>query len=186
VTLATSRWWPLATRQRHARGLINAASTTHQLPATMTGGVIRETGDAGVISIESELPVPDLADGQCLVKNQYAGLNFIDTYHRSGLYARDLPFVGGQEGAGIIVATTPKAEAKGLREGDRVAYNSFFSYAEYTAVPGAKLLPVPDAVPLDIATALVSLVLYTRLGGAVSAAWLIRTLFTPHPRWCRA
>ena len=50
---------------------------------------------------------------------------------------------------------TPKAAAMGLKEGDRVAYNSFFSYAEYTAVPAAKLLPVPDAVPLDVATALV-------------------------------
>lgn len=43
----------------------------------------------------------------------------------------------------------------GLKEGDRVAYNSFFSYAEYTPVPATKVLPVPDGVSLDIATALV-------------------------------
>ena len=63
----------------------------------------------------------------------------------------------------------------GLKEGDRVAYNSFFSYAEYTAVPAAKLLPVPDAVPLDVATALVVQVplpppppIYLRAHGAVN------------------
>ena len=102
--------------------------------ATMSAAMIRETGDAGVIKFETDVPVPELADGQCLVKNTYAGLNFIDTYHRSGLYARDLPFVGGQEGAGVVAAVTPKAAAMGIKEGDRVAYNSFFSYAEYTAV----------------------------------------------------
>lgn len=111
-------------------------------------------GDANAWSVES-MPVPTLQDGQCLVKNTYSGLNFIDTYHRSGLYKRDLPFVGGQEGAGVVVATTPKAQAMGMAAGARVAYSSFFSYAEYTAVPAAKLLPVPDAVPLDVATALV-------------------------------
>jgi NADPH2:quinone reductase len=45
---------------------------------------------------------------QVLVKNEFAGINFIDTYHRSGLYKRDLPFVGGQEGAGVIAQVTPK------------------------------------------------------------------------------
>ena len=49
-----------------------------------------------------------IADGQVLVKNEYAGINFIDTYHRSGLYKRDLPFIGGQEGGGKIAAVTPK------------------------------------------------------------------------------
>ena len=64
---------------------------------------------------------------QVLVKNQYAGLNFIDTYHRSGLYARELPCALGQEGAGVIDVVTPKAAEMGLKVGDRVAYNSFFS-----------------------------------------------------------
>ena len=50
---------------------------------------------------------------------------------------------------------TLQAAELGLKEGDRVAYNSFFSYAEYTPVPAAKVLPVPDGVSLDIATALV-------------------------------
>lgn len=79
------------------------------------------------------------------------GINFIDTYHRSGLYHRALPFIGGQEGGGYVAATTPKAE-QFIKEGDRVAYSSIFqTYCEYTAVPAAKVLPVPDGVPLDVA-----------------------------------
>mmetsp|Transcript_28057 Transcript_28057/g.50971 ORF Transcript_28057/g.50971 Transcript_28057/m.50971 type:complete len:643 (-) Transcript_28057:240-2168(-) len=126
------------------------------VPKTMRAAVIRETGSADVIQVEEDVPVPsELADGQVLVQNAFAGLNFIDTYHRSGMYARELPFIGGQEGAGVVAVVTPKASAMGIKQGDRVAYSSFFSYAEYTAVPAAKLLPVPESVPLDVATALV-------------------------------
>jgi len=121
----------------------------------MAASVLREVGGPEAMKLETDYPVPELSDGQVLVKNQYAGLNFIDTYHRSGLYARELPCALGQEGAGVIDVVTPKAAEMGLKVGDRVAYNSFFSYAEYTAVPAAKILPVPDGVPLDIATALV-------------------------------
>lgn len=90
-----------------------------------------------------------------MVKNQFAGINFIDTYHRKGLYARDLPFVGGQEGGGVVAAVSPEAAAQGIKEGDRVAYSVFGSYAQYTAVPASKLLPVPDGIGLDVATACV-------------------------------
>jgi NADPH2:quinone reductase len=70
--------------------------------------VVHETGPASALKIEKAWPVPTIADGQVLVKNEYAGINFIDTYHRSGLYKRDLPFIGGQEGGGKIAAVTPK------------------------------------------------------------------------------
>lgn len=93
--------------------------------------------------------------GQVIVKNEFAGINFIDTYHRSGLYARDLPFVGGQEGGGTVAAVSDEAAAQGIKVGDRVAYSVFGSYAEYTAVPAAKLLPVPESVSLDVATSCV-------------------------------
>merc|ERR1719238_2101920 len=68
--------------------------------------MIHETGDASVLNVEDDVYVMPLADGECLVKNAYAGLNFIDTYHRSGLYPRDLPFIGGQEGAGVVQGMT--------------------------------------------------------------------------------
>lgn len=117
--------------------------------------MVRETGDADALKYETDFPSPTLKEGGVIVKNEYAGINFIDTYHRSGLYARDLPFVGGQEGGGTVAAISDEAKAMGVKEGDRVAYSVFGSYAEYTAVPAAKLLPVPDSVGLDVATSCV-------------------------------
>ena len=88
---------PFQTQRRHMSSV----------PASMKALVIKETGDASVMKLE-DWPVPKIADGQVLVKNEFAGINFIDTYHRSGLYKRDLPFIGGQEGGGTIAAVTPK------------------------------------------------------------------------------
>jgi len=117
--------------------------------------VVRETGDAHALKVETDYPTPQLGPGDVIVKNEYAGINFIDTYHRKGLYARDLPFVGGQEGGGTVAAVSDEAAAQGIKVGDRVAYSVFGSYAEYTAVKAAKLLPVPDSVGMDVATSCV-------------------------------
>jgi NADPH2:quinone reductase len=117
--------------------------------------VVRETGDAHALKVEDDFPTPQLSPGGVIVRNSYAGINFIDTYHRKGLYARDLPFVGGQEGGGVVAATSPEADRDGIKVGDRVAYSVFGSYAEYTSVPASKLLPVPDGIGLDVATACV-------------------------------
>jgi len=125
------------------------------VPETMRAAVVREVGDAHALKVETDFPVPKVGDGQVLVKNQFAGINFIDTYHRKGMYPRDLPFVGGQEGGGVVAAVSPQAAADGVKVGDRVAYSVFGSYAEYTAVPAAKLLPVPDGVGVDVATSCV-------------------------------
>jgi NADPH:quinone reductase len=117
--------------------------------------VIRETGDANVMKVEYDFPTPDLKAGQVIVKNEYAGINFIDTYHRKGLYPRDLPFVGGQEGGGTVAAVSDEAAASGIKVGDRVAYSVLGTYCEYTAVPAAKLLPVPEGIGIDVATSCV-------------------------------
>lgn len=77
--------------------------------------MVRETGNAEVLKVESDFPTPTMGPGQVIVKNQFAGINFIDTYHRSGLYARDLPFVGGQEGGGTVAAVSEEAAAQGIR-----------------------------------------------------------------------
>jgi len=117
----------------------------------MRAAMIRETGPSSVMKVEN-IPVPKLKPGQVLVRNKFAGLNFIDTYHRSGMYKRDLPFIGGQEGSGIVAEVTPEAE-QFCKVGDRVAYTILQTYCEYSAVPGAKIIPVADNVPLDVATA---------------------------------
>lgn len=117
--------------------------------------MVRAVGDADALQLETDFPVPKLQPGGVIVKNEFAGINFIDTYHRKGLYARELPFIGGQEGGGTVAAVSPEAAASGIQVGDRVAYSVFGSYAEYTAVPASKLLPVPDSVSLDVATSCV-------------------------------
>ena len=94
--------------------------------------VVREVGDADALKLETDFPTPSVPKGGVVVKNEFAGINFIDTYHRKGLYKRDLPFVGGQEGAGVVAAVSDDASEQGIKVGDRVAYSVFGSYAEYT------------------------------------------------------
>jgi NADPH2:quinone reductase len=102
-------------------------------------------------------PVP--GPGEALVKLDYAGINFIDVYMRSGHYARShtyktpLPMVIGMEGGGTVAALG--AGATGVAVGDRVAYCIVRgAYAEYAAVPAWKLVKVPSDVPLPVATTL--------------------------------
>lgn len=125
------------------------------LPPTMKAAVVREVGDASALKMEKDFPTPKLEAGKVIVKNEYAGINFIDTYHRKGLYARDLPFVGGQEGGGTVAEVSPEAAAEGIKVGDKVAYSVFGSYAQYTSVPTGKLLPVPDGIDMGVATSCV-------------------------------
>lgn len=107
----------------------------------MKAVVVRQLGDASALSVEADFEFDDtLEEGQVVVKNEYAGLNFIDTYYRSGLYKQAVPFVAGQEGGGEIVKTS----STDLKVGDRVVYMSFGSYAEYTKVKAEKCIKVPD------------------------------------------
>ncbi len=81
-----------------------------------------------------------------------AGVNFIDTYHRSGLYPLDLPTGLGLEGAGTVVAVGSEVTSRNV--GDRVAWAGVRgSYATYLAAPEEQVVPVPDDVPLESAAA---------------------------------
>ncbi|MDH4076819.1 MAG: quinone oxidoreductase [Acidimicrobiia bacterium] len=99
-----------------------------------------------------ELPDPEPGPGQLLVDLAAAGLNFIDTYMRSGLYPRPVPFVLGNEGAGTVTAVGP--DVTGFAVGDRVAWTGVIgSYATKVLVPVAQALAVPAGVDLDVACA---------------------------------
>lgn len=99
-----------------------------------------------------ERPEPEPAAGEVLVKVAYAGVNFIDTYHRGGLYKLPLPATIGSEGAGIVESVGDGVTQ--FKPGDRVAYAmARGSYAEYHSVPAVQLVKVPDAVALDTAAA---------------------------------
>ncbi len=113
--------------------------------------VIRNLGGPEVLQYE-DVDSPDPGPGEVLVANSAAGLNFIDTYHRTGLYPMDLPFVPGLEAAGTVVEVGEGVEA--FSPGDRVAYSSSIgAYAERSTVEVAKLVPVPDGVATDTAAA---------------------------------
>jgi NADPH2:quinone reductase len=95
---------------------------------------------------------PQPAAGQVLVKLAASGVNFIDTYHRSGLYKIPLPGVLGMEGAGTVEALGEGVTS--LKVGDPVAWAmSRGSYAEYAAVPAQFLVKVPDGLDLKQAAA---------------------------------
>jgi NADPH:quinone reductase len=93
-----------------------------------------------------EIPVPQPKANEAVVKLAASGVNFVDVYFREGRYkAAVLPFVLGQEGAGVI--TDVGAEAKSVKVGDRVAWTGVQgAYAEYAAVPADRLVPIPQAV----------------------------------------
>ncbi len=113
---------------------------------------IHRTGGPEVLSWE-EVPTPEPAAGQLLVELHAAGLNFIDTYHRSGLYQVDLPMTPGAEGSGTVIAVG--AGTPGFAPGDRVAWVGVpGSYSQQLLVPAASALRIPEGVSLDIATAL--------------------------------
>ncbi|GAA0670638.1 quinone oxidoreductase [Streptomyces thermocarboxydovorans] len=100
----------------------------------------------------TDLPRPEPAPGHVVVRNEAVGLNFIDVYFRDGTYPADYPFVPGQEAAGTVTAVGEGVT--GLAPGDRVAYaTQLGAYAEYTAVPGHKLVPVPGEIALTDAAA---------------------------------
>lgn len=83
--------------------------------------------------------------GQVRVRNTAVGLNFIDTYQRSGLYAMPMPFTLGSEGAGVVEAVGPKV--KDLKAGDRVAYSGpVGAYAEVLLRPADRMVKVPPGI----------------------------------------
>ncbi len=100
----------------------------------------------------AETEVPEPGPGQVLVRVVAAGVNFIDTYQRGGLYPMDLPFTPGLEGAGFVESRA--SDVTDLEIGARVAWPATLgSYAQFAAVPADRLVPVPDAVDLDLAAA---------------------------------
>ena len=112
---------------------------------------IEQPGDAGALRY-ADFPRPEAAAGQVLVKLAAAGVNFIDTYQRSGLYKVPLPAVLGMEGAGTVEALGPNVG--GFKVGDPVAWAmSRGSYAEFAAVPAQFLVKVPAGLDLRQAAA---------------------------------
>ena len=108
---------------------------------------VNEHGGPEVLAFV-DVDTPCIGEGEVLVKIESAGINFIDTYQRSGLYQIPLPSTLGLEAAGTVVETG--ANVAGLNIGDRVAYtNVAGAYAEFAAVPADKLVAIPEGISFD-------------------------------------
>ena len=112
---------------------------------------IHETGGPDVMQIE-DLILESPGPGMVRVANRAIGLNYIDTYHRSGLYPLPLPTGIGMEAAGVVEAV---GEGVDLAVGDRVAYCSagFGAYAEAINLPAVRLVRLPEGISEEVAAA---------------------------------
>ncbi|MDI1366353.1 MAG: quinone oxidoreductase, partial [bacterium] len=120
-----------------------------------------------------DLPVPTPGPGEILIRHQAIGLNFIDTYHRSGLYPVALPAVLGLEAAGVVEALGDGVTR--FEIGDRVAYNGALgAYSEAAVVPADRAVKVPDAISLETAAA--------ALLKGMTAEFLVRRCFHVKPQ----
>ena len=114
---------------------------------------ITETGGPEVMRWE-DVEVGDPGEGQARIRHTAVGVNYIDTYHRSGLYPLPLPTGLGSEAAGVVEAVGPGVTV--VKPGDRVAYagGGPGSYAEGRLIPAAVLVPIPDGVTDQTAAAI--------------------------------
>jgi NADPH2:quinone reductase len=112
---------------------------------------VHDVGGPEVLVLE-ETPGPAPGPKDALVRLSAAGVNFIDIYHRTGLYPLPLPFTPGNEGAGVVEAVGP--EVTEVRPGDRVAFAmATGAYAEQAVVPAWRLVPIPERIGFEAAAA---------------------------------
>jgi len=101
-------------------------------------------GGPEVLQFE-DVPVGEPGQGQVRVRHTAIGVNFVDTYQRSGLYPMQLPQIGGNEGAGVVEAVGPGVTD--LKKGDRIAYTGLpGSYCEARVVPAERLVKLPEGI----------------------------------------
>ena len=116
---------------------------------------INDAGGPEVLKLK-DIKLSDPKSGEVLINQKAIGLNYIDTYHRSGLYPVPLPSGIGLEGAGIIEKVGP--DTNGFREGDKVTYAAapIGSYASHRIYPTKSLIKVPEGIDLEIVAAIMT------------------------------
>src|SRR5579864_5556241 len=131
---------------------------------------IHKTGHPEVLEWE-EVEVGDPGPGQVKISQEAAGLNFIDVYHRTGLYKQNLPFTPGVEGAGTIEAVGP--DVTNVKKGDRVAYaGPIGGYAEERLIDADRVVKLPKSISCEQAAGMM-------LQG-MTAQMLLRSVFPVH------
>ena len=114
---------------------------------------VHEYGGPDALKWEA-VDVPSPGPGQAKIRQHFVGLNFIDVYHRTGLYKQpQMPFVLGTEGAGEVLEVGPGVTD--VKPGDRVAYASVIgAYAEERLISAERLVPLPDSIDYKTAAAM--------------------------------
>lgn len=113
---------------------------------------IKEFGEANKLQIVTTA-IPKIKANEVLVKVKFAGINFIDIYQRKGYYPLELPHTLGLEASGTVVEVG--AEVQNFKIDDKVAFAPFpKAYAEYVAIPAQRLIPVPENINFEQASAL--------------------------------
>lgn len=117
----------------------------------MNAIIVANCGGAEVLTYR-QTATPEPTAGAALIRLEAIGVNFIDVYHRTGLYPLPLPFIPGVEGAGVVQAIG--ADVTKVAIGDRVAFTMTpGSYAEYAVVPASRLVAIPPGVSAEQAAA---------------------------------
>ena len=131
-----------------------------------------QTGGPEVLRWE-EVPVGDPAADEVRLRHEAVGLNYIDTYQRSGLYPLPLPSGLGQEGAGVVEAVGK--DVRDFRPGDRVAYagGPVGAYSQQRCLPAARLLKLPESIDFRTGAAMM-------LQG-LTTAYLLRRTYAVQP-----
>lgn len=120
------------------------------LPVTQAAVVVTQSGGPDVMQYVLDHPTPEPSEGHVLIQNAFCGINYVDTYFRSGIYESPKPEVLGREGSGVVVAVGPPAgQAHDLKVGDRVVWLGTSGYAQYSSVAVEKVIKVPGAIPLE-------------------------------------
>lgn len=125
---------------------------SEKIPESMTVVVAPAAGDADVFE-ERQVPVPEPSSTQLLVRTEATGVNFIETYQRSGVYDVPHPFTPGSEAVGVVVAAGPGATHSQV--GDRIVTSqATATYAEYFLVDDAKAIGIPEGIDPEQAACL--------------------------------
>ena len=129
---------------------------------------VHQPGGPEVLKYE-EIAMPTPAPNDVLIRHTAIGLNFIDVYHRTGLYPLHAPFIPGMEGAGVVEEVG--ANVKSLKKGDRVGYATrpIGAYAQYRTMAEDRLIKIPDGVSDEQAAA--------ALEKGMTAEYLLRRTF---------
>ncbi|CAG8961619.1 hypothetical protein HYFRA_00006155 [Hymenoscyphus fraxineus] len=122
------------------------------LPKVMKGVLIEKTGGVEVLQYKTDLPVPSPKEGEILVRNEFIGVNYIDTYFRTGLYPAPKPEILGREAEGTVISIG-SGNKYNIQEGSRVVWLGTSAYAEYSAVSAEKAYVLPEELPAGIGAA---------------------------------